>query len=712
MKRCAVVALLVLSFLPLSQVQAQWTVFDTLNSEIPGNFIYDTEVVNTTLFAATEQGIGLFNGFDWETMNSSNSGLPGDNVREILRVGSALWFATDKGIGVFDNNEWTVFDQSNSNIPSDNVRDLIVYEGAIYASTINGLGRFSNDEWSVFNTANSDLPTNNLQALGLHSDGRLVVGTETDGIVLTDLSTWQHMNQSNSNLPSNITLSLTKTDTDVVVGTWGAGFAVLRGSSFEVYSSDNSGLADNGIQSVYADNCGRVWVATRNGGINVLDNGLWRQFSEGNSDFPSRRATLVEYSAGVWYFGSDEGLALYEPQAVIESPGIESDIFCAGDGFELAFRVFGDFGPGNKFVAQLSDKNGSFVTPVDVGSIASGCSGVIDVVIPEETKAGDFYELRIMSTNPVGLLEPSIGPLTLNTLPNVTISGETELCFGDTTQLDAGDYVSYTWSNSSTERTISVFESGTYSVEVVDANGCFGEAEFTVQVRDSLGVMAPEALTLCAGQTTTLSVSVTADIVSAAWSPLEGLDDPFSLEPTLTASSSATYTLVVQDDLGCVAYDTLTVNALPAPNKPIVIQRGDTLVCTSANVVQYMWWKDGVALVNQTDSILINPQDAEYQIAISNESGCVSVSDAFRPIVNSVDEFSAPIRLLNTGTHIEVKGTNQPVNSLKLFSLTGQVVREISDTQRISISTISSGIYFLEISIGSRTVHRNVLINN
>ena len=78
---------------------------------------------------------------------------------------------------------------------------------------------------------------------------------------------------------------------------------------------------------------------------------------------------------------------------------ISQSQICSGNVFKVQYPIKGVFKEGNEFIAQLSDKNGSFANPIKIGSIATALNNTIYTIVPE-VPDGNGYRIRVVSTQP------------------------------------------------------------------------------------------------------------------------------------------------------------------------------------------------------------------------------------------------------------------------------------------------------------------------
>lgn len=115
-------------------------------------------------------------------------------------------------------------------------------------------------------------------------------------------------------------------------------------------------------------------------------------------------------------------------------------IFCSGDSVVLS----GNCG-------------GTWSTGATAGSITVTTSGVYFVTTSNSCGSAISNQITV----------------TVNPLPDCTISGVFGICFGQSTELcTPAGYTSYLWSTGASTNCITVSATGTYSVTVTDVNGC------------------------------------------------------------------------------------------------------------------------------------------------------------------------------------------------------------------------------------------------
>ncbi|MDR0926761.1 MAG: T9SS type A sorting domain-containing protein [Ignavibacteria bacterium] len=112
----------------------------------------------------------------------------------------------------------------------------------------------------------------------------------------------------------------------------------------------------------------------------------------------------VKYWSKVIYFETADNISIINPFSNI----------CANDNYNLRYQVLSDFPANNKFTVLLSDKNGSFAQPINIGTANSNRSGTIQIHIPSDIETGHFYAIKIIS---------STKPDVISMLRNIEIEG-------------------------------------------------------------------------------------------------------------------------------------------------------------------------------------------------------------------------------------------------------------------------------------------------
>ncbi|MFH1049305.1 MAG: T9SS type A sorting domain-containing protein [bacterium] len=117
------------------------------------------------------------------------------------------------------------------------------------------------------------------------------------------------------------------------------------------------------------------------------------------------------------------------PTRTITTGSISGSPFCAGNITDIPFTISGTFNIGNKFIAQISNENGSFSNPLNLDTLPGTSSGVLEnVVLPKTLTGGTGYRIRVISTDPVVTGTENASNLIINPLPIPSISGNEHVC--------------------------------------------------------------------------------------------------------------------------------------------------------------------------------------------------------------------------------------------------------------------------------------------
>ncbi len=159
-------------------------------SEIPANQIANLLIADGQPWLGTPKGVSRFNGTSWETVD----GLPETAVSSLnLDNNGQLWTtfgSVGQGAASYDfaNDRWQAVSCPVSGPASPYVRHIVqTSDGLLWFATEAGLATFDTktQRWNLL-TTDDGLPDNAVQALALHPDGRLWVGTNAGLVVWQD----------------------------------------------------------------------------------------------------------------------------------------------------------------------------------------------------------------------------------------------------------------------------------------------------------------------------------------------------------------------------------------------------------------------------------------------------------------------------------------------------------------------------------------------
>lgn len=218
---------------------------------------------------------------------------------------------------------------------------------------------------------------------------------------------------------------------------------------------------------------------------------------------------------------------------------VDASCFGSSDG-EMTVSGLGTAGP---FVYSINGNPQASPIFTDL------TEGLYELIITDPNGCSDTITEFILEPTPVVVNgnNPSAICTGTNTVVSATASGGTGI-------------INFTWSNSlpnGPSNSVSPTSTTTYIVSGTDANGCIGTDNITVTVNPLPVINAGSDVTICLGQSVTLSGS---GGVAYSWSGGVLNSSPFS-----PATGVNNFTVTGTDANGCIGTDNVTVTVLPNP---------------------------------------------------------------------------------------------------------------------------------------------------
>lgn len=169
---------------------------------------------------------------------------------------------------------------------------------------------------------------------------------------------------------------------------------------------------------------------------------------------------------------------------------------------------------------------------------------------------GEYY---VTVTDANGCSDMDTISVTLNELPGANLGTDQSICSNDLpstlTVQSSGSQLSYLWSTGQTTQQIQVSQAGTYSITVINSNGCESSDALQVQVLTAPNVNAGNDITVCEYDFP-VTLNATGNGTQVEWS--NGAATPFT---SVTAGGIYSVTTTAQN--GCIASDTVVVTSDP-----------------------------------------------------------------------------------------------------------------------------------------------------
>ena len=247
----------------------------------------------------------------------------------------------------------------------------------------------------------------------------------------------------------------------------------------------------------------------------------------------------------------------------------------------------------------------------------------------------------------------TLAPVTITSstpTASITAGGPTSLCAGGSVTLTANSGSTYSWSNGAITRSITVAAAGTYTVSVVNANGCLATSSpVTVSVdTPSAAITASGSTTLCAGGSVTLTASS-----GASWLWSNG-----ATTQAITVSAAGTYSVTVTDGAGCsaIASQAVSADTFTATVSPLSVQMCDTsggYFLTASPAASWLW-----STGETTQQILVHTAGV-YTVTATNANGCSATSAGVPVTVLPAPHVTATISNASVcgGQEVTITGT-------------------------------------------------------
>lgn len=209
-----------------------------------------------------------------------------------------------------------------------------------------------------------------------------------------------------------------------------------------------------------------------------------------------------------------------------------------------------------------------------------------------------------------------------STVPTITTSKTPSFCQGDSVTLTSSSSNNYNWSTGAKTQSITVKNSGSYTVTAIDGSGCqsiSNPMNVTVFALPTPVITPGPAVNICQGDSAVLSAGT---FNTYLW-------NNGAKTKSVSVKNNGTFNLKVTDNNGCSGNSgnvTVTVNALPgatvSAGGPLSFCQGKNVTLTANSASAYKW------STGATTQSIVATASGNYSVTITDNKGCKGTSAA------------------------------------------------------------------------------------
>ncbi|MCB0408782.1 MAG: gliding motility-associated C-terminal domain-containing protein, partial [Flavobacteriales bacterium] len=295
--------------------------------------------------------------------------------------------------------------------------------------------------------------------------------------------------------------------------------------------------------------------------------------------------------------------------------------------------------------------------------------------------------------------------VTVNSLPNVTISGTDSICEGSSTALTATGASSYVWNTTETTPSIDVTPSSntSYSVEGTDVNGCMNNSQVTVSILPKPIATITGDNNMCDGADLILQASGGSSYV---WNTTETTSSI-----TVSPSDTTTYQVIAFIN-SCADTTTHTVNWVPNPTvtafSDALIHLGQSIDISASGDAPFLWTPTESLSCNNCPNPTATPTETtEYCVSVT-QNNCTSTSCILIEVDQECGEIFVPDAFSpnNDGNNDCLKVYNNCLDELlfRVYSRWGELLFESTDIDACWDGThngtaLNTGVYAYTVKV-------------